>query len=326
VVLDRARLPHRQDGLSRLAGTGTLYNNNYAGIALSRGGRPYLASWAGIYLHARHIVVTFTSCFVTAVGATIGAWPPTHAHFPSLCEGETAHSGTGGASAPYRRARADAGARSFPRALSAGGSPVAAWSLFIAVFMPTGQARSREKANSWQRSLAIGDDAVLSHFARGGIAELSGPRVGGRSTVTVARRVSSRRGIRVHAVTELPQSAITTFFRDPGYDPGARGSRSCSDDWPEPRFSGAWSRGGGSTCGTSGQPAGRDRELARSPRREAAPRRDRGRARRRPAQAPKTTSSSCSAASTSRSSRRTPTSQASRAGLTADFLFEQQKS
>jgi very-short-patch-repair endonuclease len=61
--------------------------------------------------------------------------------------------------------------------------------------------------------LAIGDDAVLSGFAA---AALWNFWTGGWKPidVTVARRVGSRRGIRVHCVAELP-SAITTHLGIP---------------------------------------------------------------------------------------------------------------
>ena len=48
LLLDRDRLPQRQDRLGQYAGSGLLFNNNYAGLALGPDGTAYLGVIGGI--------------------------------------------------------------------------------------------------------------------------------------------------------------------------------------------------------------------------------------------------------------------------------------
>lgn len=82
--------------------------------------------------------------------------------------------------------------------------------------------------------LAIGDDAVLTHF---GAAALRGFWNGGWKPIdiTVPRRVSSRNGIRVH-VDELPADSVMTFLGIPVTTPTRAALDIAATRIPQKRF------------------------------------------------------------------------------------------
>jgi very-short-patch-repair endonuclease len=69
--------------------------------------------------------------------------------------------------------------------------------------------RELSREGVWHAAvLAVGDGAVLSHFAAAALHECWTGRTG-PVDVTVPRRIGSRRGIRIHRVAELPAAATT---------------------------------------------------------------------------------------------------------------------
>ena len=98
LLLDRDRLPQRQDGLEQYAGSGLLYNNNYAGLALGPDGTAYLGVIGGMTRPARRQLSTASRV------ATIRDLPETTGGTR-----EARKPGAGGARRPRVRARLRAG-------------------------------------------------------------------------------------------------------------------------------------------------------------------------------------------------------------------------
>jgi hypothetical protein len=67
-----------------------------------------------------------------------------------------------------------------------------------------------QDARLYAAALAIGDDAVLGHIAAAALSGFWPYSVPATVDVIVPRHVASRRGIRVHSVTELPPGSVTT--------------------------------------------------------------------------------------------------------------------